>query len=181
MYTSTLPRPADVVEHPRPTPHVEPVRRGLLATAVATAQGAEQATLRLLRRFAAPALRIALGVVYLWFGALKIIGESPIADLVASMVPFLPADAVVVSLGVVEVIFGALLLIGRLVPWVCAAIVGHLLTTFLVAVVFPAVVFVDGNPLLVTMEGEFIAKNLVLIGAAMAVAAFSRSSRRSTR
>ena len=34
--------------------------------------------------------------------------------------------------------------------------------------------FTDGNPLLVTMEGEFVAKNMALIAAALVVAAFAR-------
>ena len=139
----------------------------------------EEAVLRILRAVAVPALRVALGVVFVWFGALKVIGQSPIADLVASMLPFLPGDTVVIGLGVFEVLAGLALIAGFLVTWVSAAIVAHLATTFLVGIVHPSVVFTDGNPLLVTMEGEFIAKNLVLIAGAMAVAAFSgRRARR---
>ncbi|WP_210505685.1 DUF417 family protein [Naasia sp. SYSU D00057] len=137
----------------------------------------EEAVLRILRVVSAPALRVALAVVFIWFGALKVIGASPIADLVASMLPFLPGQTVVVGLGVFEVIAGVALLANILVPWVCAAIVVHLTSTFLVAFVHPAEVFEGGNPFLATMTGEFIAKNLVLIAAALAVAAFSRARR----
>jgi putative oxidoreductase len=51
------------------------------------------------------------------------------------------------------------------------------MSTFLVAFVHPAEVFEGGNPFLATMTGEFIAKNVVLIAAALAVAAFSRARR----
>ncbi len=146
-----------------------PTTPGLLGWILRT----EEAVLRVLRVAAVPVLRVALGIVFVWFGALKVIGESPIAGLVASMLPFLPADTVVIGLGVFEVVAGLALIAGFLVTWVSAAIVAHLATTFLVAVVHPGVVFTGGNPLLVTMEGEFIAKNLVLIAGAMVVAAFS--------
>lgn len=154
-------------------------RRQDLPKPLAWALDTEQAVLAILRVVSVPALRIALGVIFVWFGALKVIGKSPIADLVASMLPMLPADVVVIGLGAFEVVAGLLIILGVLVPWVCAAVVAHLGATFLVGVVYPAVVFTDGNPFLATMEGEFIAKNLVLIAAALVVAAFSSPRRRS--
>jgi uncharacterized membrane protein YkgB len=39
-----------------------------------------------LQRWGVPALRISLAVVFIWFGALKILGVSPVVDLVASTV-----------------------------------------------------------------------------------------------
>jgi hypothetical protein len=48
---------------------------------------------------------------------------------------------------------------------------GHLAGTFLVLDLQPAVAFQDGNPLLLTTEGEFVVKNLVLIAGALLVAA----------
>jgi putative oxidoreductase len=123
----------------------------------------------ILKPIAVPMLRIALGVVYVWFGILKIIGASPIADLVASMMPFLPAETAVIGLGIVEVALGLALIAGLFVPWIAAAQVLHLLGTFAVFVFQPAVVH-TGNPFLVTMEGEFIGKNLVLVAGLIVVA-----------
>jgi uncharacterized membrane protein YphA (DoxX/SURF4 family) len=133
---------------------------------------AEEAVLRRLRRLSVPALRIALGVIFIWFGGLKIAGATPVADLVTAVVPFLPADFVVLALGVFEVVAGLALVIGYGLPWVAALLVGHLAGTFLVFFVRPDLTY-DGNPLLLTMEGEFAAKNMVLITAALVVAAFS--------
>ncbi|HWR84999.1 MAG TPA: DoxX family membrane protein [Rhodoglobus sp.] len=133
----------------------------------------EQSVLALLRIVAVPALRVALAVVYVWFGALKVLGLSPVADLVSSMMPFLPAQLVVVGMGVAEIALGVALLVGVLIPWIAAAQVVHLLATFAVFVVHPDVAFTGGNPLAVTFEGEFIAKNLVLVAGLLVVAAFS--------
>lgn len=145
---------------------------------VAWALETEQRVLAALRVIALPALRVALGLVYLVFGALKVVGLTPVGELVSSMVPFVPAQVAVVGMGVVEVAVGAALIAGVLVPWIAAGAVAHLLGTFLVFVVHPEVAFVGGNPLALTLEGEFIAKNVVLIAGLLVVAAFTAPRRR---
>ena len=57
-------------------------------------------------RWSVPALRVAVGVVFIWFGALKLLGVSPAGDLVASTVYILPAEFFVPVLGVWEMIIG---------------------------------------------------------------------------
>ena len=52
-----------------------------------------------------PVLSFALGVVYVWFGALKLVpGLSPAEDLVLATVPFLPASVFMPFLGVWEIV-----------------------------------------------------------------------------
>jgi putative oxidoreductase len=117
-----------------------------------------------------PLLRITLGVVFLWFGVLKVAGTSPVRDLVAATVPFLPASWFVPAVGVFEVLAGMALVVAVQVRLVAALTVLHLLGTFLVLVVQPAVAFRHGNPLLLSATGEFVVKNLVLLAAALVVA-----------
>ena len=50
----------------------------------------------------------------------------------------------------------------------------HLAGTFLALLTQPEVTFQGGNLTLLTTEGEFVIKNLVLIGAALTVAGHSR-------
>jgi putative oxidoreductase len=122
---------------------------------------------RMLGRFSAPLLRASLGVVFIWFGALKISNSTPVADLVAHTVPFLPSKVFVPVLGVFEMVLGLGLLIGRWIPAVITLMVMHLAGTFLVLVTQPDVAFNHGNPLQLTMTGEFVVKNLVLITAGL--------------
>ncbi|WP_158845824.1 DoxX family protein [Saccharothrix deserti] len=117
-----------------------------------------------------PLLRIALGVVFVWFGVLKVAGTSPVRELVADTVPFLPASWFVPVIGVFEVLAGMALIVAIRVRLVAAVTVAHLLGTFLVLVVQPGVAFQDGNPLLLSVTGEFVLKNLVLVAAALVVA-----------
>jgi putative oxidoreductase len=133
----------------------------------------EQRVLDMLARIGIPLLRLALAFVYIAFGLLKVIGLSPVAELVAAMIPFLPAEQAVIAMGVFEIIAGALLGFGVLVPWVAAVQVVHLGGTFLVFLVLPGLTFVNGNPLALTVLGEFVAKNVVLIAGLLVVAAFS--------
>jgi hypothetical protein len=130
----------------------------------------------LARSYAAVAGRVALGVVFVWFGLLKVLHASPASDLIrellAATVPAVPAEPAVMVLGVVEIVIGigfltwiaprtTLLLF---LPQMAMATGGTLL--FL-----PAVMFAHGNPLLLSMSGEFVVKNLVLVAAGLMVLA----------
>jgi len=122
-----------------------------------------------LRKRSRPLLRVALGVVFVWFGALKVLGVSPVSDLVASTVYWVDPDWFVPTLGVVEILIGVGLIGGWLLRWVLLAFVAQMIGTALVFVVRPEVAFQDGNPLKLTVEGEFVIKNLVLIAAGLVV------------
>ena len=144
-------------------------------SAVVRAKGALDS---LLEKYSVPSLRVALAVVFVWFGALKVFDVTPVGDLVAGTVPWFDPTWFVPVLGAFEVALGLVLLSGRLIGWACAAMVAHLGGTFLVYVMQPAVAFQDGNPLLMTTEGEFVAKNVVLITAGLVVAMWTARGRR---
>lgn len=115
-------------------------------------------------------LQAALGVVFLWFGFLKLIGRSPVEDLVLATVPLVEGAWFIIFLGVWEMVIGALVLWGRLVRTMLVLFTFQMAGTFLVLVVHPGLAFQSFNPLLLTVEGEFVVKNLVLLGAGFSVA-----------
>jgi uncharacterized membrane protein YkgB len=122
------------------------------------------------RRWGVPALRVSLAIVFIWFGALKVFGVTPVSDLVADTVYWFDPDWVVPALGVVEIIVGLGLLFRVAMRAVLGLFFLQMVGTFLVFILQPDVAFQDGNPLLLTVEGEFVAKNLVLIAAGMVIA-----------
>jgi uncharacterized membrane protein YkgB len=122
-----------------------------------------------LDRVGVPLLRVSLGVVFVWFGLLKVFQESPVADLVAKTIYWFDPNLVVPALGVFEVFVGACLVAGRLMRVALPLLVLQMAGTFLVLVLLPEVAFRDGNPLLLTVEGEFVIKNLVLLSAALVI------------
>ena len=137
----------------------------------------EQRAVGVLRRVGLPLLRISLGVVFVWFGALKVANVTPVGDLVAGTLPFVDPAWFVPFLGGVEVALGVALLLGRAITMVCAVLVAHLCGTFLVLVMQPELAFQNGNPLLLTTIGEFVIKNVVLISAALVLAARLRETK----
>jgi uncharacterized membrane protein YkgB len=124
-----------------------------------------------LRRWGVTTLRISLAVVFIWFGALKVFGVSPVVDLVASTVYWVDPDWFVPALGVVEILVGIGLAARRWLRLVLLVLAGQMVGTFLVFVLLPEIAFQDGNPLKLTVEGEFVIKNLVLLAAGMVVGA----------
>lgn len=136
--------------------------------------GADRRVLGFLRRVSPWLLRASLALTFIWFGALKVAGTTPVAALVADTIAWVPgidAGWFVPALGAFEVLLGAALLLGRAPRLVLVTLVGHLTGTFLVLIVQPEVAFQNGNPLLLTTEGEFVVKNLVLISALLMLAA----------
>lgn len=123
------------------------------------------------RRYGITVLRVALGVVFVWFGALKVAGVSPVADLVADTLPFLPDRVAVLGMGIVEVLVGLGLITGKLIRLTLGVFFVQMLGTFLVLVMQPGDAFEGGNPLRLSVLGEFVLKNLVLIAAGIVVAA----------
>lgn len=116
------------------------------------------------------ALRLALGFVFVWFGALKLVGESPVADLVRKVGYALPAQAdFVLIFGVWEVLIGLGLLFAVMMRTTLLLLWMQLAGTFLVFVLRPDVAFEGWNPLLLTEEGEFVVKNLVLLTAGVVI------------
>ena len=129
----------------------------------------EAAAIDLTRRYSLLMLRLALATVFVWFGALKIFDVSPVADLVATSLSMMPPRLAVAGTGVVELTIGLGLLTGRRPRLTMALFFGLMIGTFLPLVAHPMVGFQDGNPLLLSVIGEFIFKNVILITAGLTI------------
>jgi putative oxidoreductase len=114
-------------------------------------------------------LRIALAVVFIWFGTLKVIGRSPVEDLVKDTIYFLPEDTFFIVIGVWEIVIGIGLLIPVALRFTLLLFWLQMAGTFLSLIILPGRAFQDGNPLLLAVTGEFIIKNLVLIAAGLVI------------
>lgn len=132
----------------------------------------DELLLTMLRRWSIPALRLALGIVFLWFGALKIFGSSPVILLIQRTFTFLPLDVFIPVLGGWEVLIGFGIIVKRALRCVLVLLGIHLVGTFVALCLNPNDFFVHGFPLSLTADGEFVMKNLVLIAAASVVAGY---------
>jgi uncharacterized membrane protein YkgB len=113
-------------------------------------------------------LRISVGIVFLWFGALKTVGMSPAQELVARTVYWFPPEMFIPILGWWEVLIGVGLLVRPLARMAIALLFLQMPGTFLPLVILPEVCFTS-IPFGLTIEGQYIVKNLVLISAAIVV------------
>ena len=114
-------------------------------------------------------LRVSLGLVFFWFGWLKVIGKSPVAALVAQTVYWVPPALFIPFLGAWEMLVGAGLCFAVALRLTLFLFWLQMAGTFLVLVLRPDIAFQGGNPLLLTTEGEFVIKNLILIAAGLVV------------
>lgn len=125
------------------------------------------------------ALRIALGIVFLWFGALKFVpGLSPAADLAGRTIETLTAGSVssevaMPVLALWEVSIGLGLLIGRWMRATLLLLFVQMLGTVTPLFLFPGETWV-GFPIAPTLEGQYIIKNVVLVTAAIVLGATVR-------
>lgn len=117
-------------------------------------------------------LRYSLSVVFFWFGVLKPLGVSSATDLVSQTVYFLPPEIFVPILGVWEMAIGACLLSKRLLRVGIALLLLQMAGTFLPLILLPDVSFLR-FPLVPSLEGQYIIKNLILISGALVVASYS--------
>ena len=124
-------------------------------------------------RIGHPMLRYALGLIFLWFGIIKPLGLSPVHDLVANTAILLPPETFVVVIGWWEVAIGVCLLYRPLLRLGILLLFIQIPGTFIPLVIMPEVTWIV-FPIAPTVEGQYIIKNLVLIGAALVVGSTAR-------
>lgn len=121
-------------------------------------------------------MRVALAVVYLWFGSLKFVpGLSPAESLAGRTIETLtlglvPAPTALIILAAWECLIGLGLLSGRFMRATLVLLFVQMLGTFIPLVLFPSETFV-AFPYAPTLEGQYIIKNVVLIAGAVILAA----------
>lgn len=125
-------------------------------------------------RYALDIVRIGLGVIFLWFGALKLFpGMSPAEDLVRNTVYFVDPDWFIPVLALWEMAIGLGLIFNRFMRLTLALLFLQMPGTALPLVVLPDVVW-SSFPFGLTLEGQYIIKNLVLVGSGIALGATVR-------
>lgn len=113
-------------------------------------------------------LRISLGVIFFWFGLLKIIGVSEANELATRTVYWIRPDVFIPILAIWEMLIGIGLIVRPLVRAAILLLMLQMPGTFLPLVLLPEICWIHA-PWAPTLEGQYIIKNLVLISAAIVV------------
>lgn len=123
-----------------------------------------------MRKFGKPALQFSLAIIFVWFGALKPLGLSPAEGLLketVSWMPFGKPDVWLHIIGYWEICIGVFFLFKKTYRIAIGLLFLQMVGTFMPMLFLPDVTFQNGNPLLLTLEGQYIIKNVLIISAAL--------------
>jgi uncharacterized membrane protein YkgB len=124
-------------------------------------------------RFSVGAAQVGLAVIFLWFGALKLLGKSPVDDLIINLsntlAPNLEGASFVVGIGVLEILIALTIIDRQLLRLAILFLVVHLILVSLPLFVLPEVTW--SGFLIPTLEGQYILKNIIIATSGMVVLA----------
>ena len=129
-------------------------------------------------------LRISVGLIYLWFGALKffagwspaeVLAQETLADLCFDLIPI---PICYFLLAFLETSIGFMLLLRIMVAKVIFVALFHMAGTFAPMLLQPGLFFNEA-PYSITFVGQYIVKNIVIISALIVLYPNDHSSRKS--
>ena len=127
-------------------------------------------------------LRVSLGVIFVWFGVLKFFpATSPAEVLAGDTIEFLTFGLLdrrlaLVILAAWETLIGLGLITGIAMRTTLALLFIQMPGTVMPLFVFPELTFAD-PPFVLTIEGQYIIKNAVLVSAGLVIGATVRGGR----
>ena len=120
-----------------------------------------------------PLARMALFVIFFWFGGLKLLGLSPASPLATALtsntVGMNYFDILFTILALIECAIGMLFLFPKMTRVVVPLLLIHMLVVSAPIIFVPNLVW--QNWFVPTLEGQYILKNLVVVALAIGVAA----------
>ncbi|WP_107403519.1 DoxX family protein [Streptomyces sp. EN23] len=126
-------------------------------------------------RISPAVLRVCIGLVFCWFGVLKLFPGASAAEGFATgamtelTLGFIPAPVCLLLLAALETGIGLALLTGFLLRWALAAFFLHMAGVFLSLLVLPDAAW--HTAAVPTLEGQYVIKNIVLVAACLHIAA----------
>ncbi len=128
-------------------------------------------------RYGLVIMRVGLGIIFLWFGALKYWpGLSPAEELVRNTVYFINPDFFIPVLATWEVLIGIGLIARKYMRFTLLLLFLQMPGTALPIFLLPDVVWTS-FPFGLTLEGQYIIKNLVLVSAGLVLGATVREEK----
>lgn len=117
--------------------------------------------------------RIALFVIYFYFGILKVIGLSPADKLAIGFAERMGLGAyaheLYLALAIIECAIGLLILVPRLTRVAILLMLTHMLVVCAPLVLYPGAVW--SSPFVPSLEGQYIIKNAALVALALGLVA----------
>jgi uncharacterized membrane protein YphA (DoxX/SURF4 family) len=127
-----------------------------------------------MRRHGINMLRKSIGFIFIWFGVLKFFpGLSPAeniaVDTIRVMTFGIAGDKLIlIGLATLETLIGAGLLFNLFMRGTLFLLFVQMAGTFFPIILFPGAVFTE-VPIALTLEGQYIIKNLVIVSAGIVI------------
>lgn len=122
---------------------------------------------------AIPLARIALFIVFFWFGAIKLLGLSPAGPLAEALTARTVGvelfGPLFILLAAVECVIGLLFLVPKAVRVVIPLLFFHMIIVCSPLILVPELTW--QAPLVPSLEGQYIVKNIVIVAVAFGIAA----------
>lgn len=119
-------------------------------------------------------LRVSIGIIFVWFGVLKFFpGLSPAEDLAINTIRIvtlglIPDHLIIYGLATLETLIGLGLIVHAWLRFTLLLLFMQMAGTFLPILFFPEDVFTR-FPYALTLEGQYIIKNLIIVSAGIVI------------
>lgn len=119
-------------------------------------------------------IRFSIAIIYIWFGALKFFPElSPAEELAKSTMSiltfnFISNPVLYITLAIWETLIGVFLIFNLYPKWIISLALIHMVGTFTPLLIISDATF-NELPFSLTLVGQYIMKNLVVISALIAI------------
>jgi uncharacterized membrane protein YphA (DoxX/SURF4 family) len=153
---------------------MEPIAIKLSQARIASNANLPRILARMIDRNAVTALRVSIGVIFLWFGVLKFFPSlSPAEPLASETLAILtlgivPSRIALLFLAAFECGIGLCFVTGTFARYALPLLCCHMLGTALPFLFFPTQLFVR-FPFVPSFEGQYIMKNLIIVSAALTI------------
>ncbi len=119
-------------------------------------------------------LRLATGIVFLWFGALKLFpGFSPAEPLIRAALWFVPMDFFLPFLGLWEMAIGIGFITGKFPRVTILLMLLQMVGAMSPIALSPDRIFAD-YPYILSLEGQYVIKDIILIAVGLVIGATVR-------
>lgn len=120
--------------------------------------------------------RVALFVIYFYFGFLKLAGFSPASDLALGFAERMGAGAfaheLFIGLAVLECLIGIMILVPKLTRATILVMLLHMMLVCSPIILFPEATW--DSPFVPNLEGQYIIKNAALVALALGLVASTK-------
>jgi uncharacterized membrane protein YkgB len=126
-----------------------------------------------LKRIHIPVARFSIFLIFFWFGIIKLLGLSPASPLAEALtartIGLQYFDTLFITLSLIECIIGILFLFPKMTRLVIPLLLAHMVLVCSPLVLLPD--YIWQQPLVPTLEGQYIIKNAVVVAVAIGIAA----------